>query len=70
MALTALTEPHTLRRRITPLLSSGDGLGCIAEHLGELMKCLGAPQITVEQSEKNNIFFGNTAVAPGTHSYY
>jgi len=30
---------------------------------------LGAPWITVEQSGKNNIFFGNAAGAPGNHSY-
>jgi len=32
--------------------------------------CLGTSQITVEQSRNNNIFFGNTAGAPGNHSYY
>jgi len=31
---------------------------------------LGAPQITVKQAGKNNIFFGNAAGAPGNHSYY
>jgi len=31
---------------------------------------LGAPRITVEQSGKNNIFFGNAAGVPGNHSYY
>jgi hypothetical protein len=31
---------------------------------------LGAPRITVEHSGKTNIFFGNAAGAPGTHSYY
>ena len=30
----------------------------------------GAPRITVEQSGKNNIVFGNAAGAPGNHSYY
>jgi len=30
---------------------------------------LGAPRITVEHFGKN-IFFGNAAGAPGTHSYY
>jgi hypothetical protein len=48
----------------------GDGSHCIAEHLGAPATCLGAPQITVQQSEKSNIFFGNAADAPGTHSYY
>jgi len=40
------------------------------EHLGAPTTCLGAPRITVEQSRKNNIFFGNAAGAPGNHSYY
>jgi hypothetical protein len=31
---------------------------------------MGAPQITVEQSGKNYIFFGSAAGAPGNHSYY
>jgi len=39
-------------------------LGEPATSLGALMTCLGAPQITVEQSGKN-IFFGNAAGAPG-----
>ena len=38
--------------------------------LGALVISLGAPRITVEQSGKNNIFFGNAAGAPGNHSYY
>jgi len=40
------------------------------EHLEALATSLGAPRITVEQSGKNNIFFGNDAGAPGNHSYY
>jgi hypothetical protein len=31
---------------------------------------LGAPQITVEQFGKNNIFFGNAAGVAGNYSYY
>jgi len=31
---------------------------------------LGAPRITLELSGKNNVIFGNTAVAPGNHSHY
>jgi len=40
------------------------------EHLGVPGIILGALRITVEQSGKNNIFFGNAAGAPGNHSYY
>ena len=40
------------------------------EHRRQTWERLGAPRITVEQSGKNNIFFGNAAGAPGTHSYY
>jgi hypothetical protein len=45
-------------------------LGAPATSLGALMTSLGAPRITVEQSGKNNIFFGNAAGASGNHSYY
>jgi len=38
--------------------------------LGAPATSLGAPPITVEQSGKNNVFFGNTAGAPENHSYY
>jgi len=38
-------------------------------NLGARATCLGAPRITVEQSVKNNIFFGNAAGVPGNHSY-
>jgi len=47
-------------------------LGALTTSLGTPMSAatsLGAPWITVEQSEKN-IFFGNAAGAPGNHSYY
>jgi hypothetical protein len=45
-------------------------LGAPATSLGAPATSLGAPRITVEQSGRNNIFFGNTAGAPGNHSYY
>jgi len=41
-----------------------------SESLGAPTTSLGAPRITVEQSGKNNVFFGNAAGAPGNHSYY
>jgi hypothetical protein len=64
--------------------SAGAKFGCTWEHLGEPptsleapttgleapARSLGALQITVEQSGKNNIFFGNSPGAPGNHSYY
>ena len=34
------------------------------------MTSLGAPWIAVEQSGKNNIFFGKAVGAPGNLSYY
>jgi hypothetical protein len=37
--------------------------------LGAPTTILGAPRVTVEPFGKN-IFFGNTAGAPGNHSYY
>jgi len=40
------------------------------EHLGAPGTSLGALRITVEQSGKNKIFFGNAAGAPGNHSHY
>jgi hypothetical protein len=36
-------------------------LGAPVTNLGALATTLGAPRITVEQSGKNNIFFGNAA---------
>ena len=45
-------------------------LAAPATNLGALATSLGAPRISVEQSRKNNIFFGNAAGAPGNHSYY
>jgi len=38
--------------------------GAPATNLGVLATCLGAPRFTVEQSGKNNIFFGNAAGVP------
>ena len=40
------------------------------EHLGAPAISLGSLRITIEQSGKNNVFFGNAAGAPGNHSYY
>jgi len=55
--------------------SAGENFRCTWEHLGvpatslgAPATSLGAPRITVEQSGKN--IFGNTASAPGNHSYY
>jgi hypothetical protein len=50
--------------------SAWERLGALPTNLGVLAICLGAPRITVEQSGKNNIFFGNAAGSPGNHSYY
>ena len=44
-------------------------LGALTKSLGAPMTILGVHRIMVEQSGKN-IFFGNTAGAPGNHSYY
>jgi hypothetical protein len=38
-------------------------------NLGAPATWLGAPRITVEQSGRNNIFFGNAAGVPGNYSY-
>jgi len=38
--------------------------------LGVTVTCRRAPRITVEQSGKNNIFFGNAAGVPGNYSYW
>jgi hypothetical protein len=45
-------------------------LGVLATKLGAPATFLEAPQITVEQSEKHNIFFGNAAGMSGNHSHY
>jgi hypothetical protein len=45
-------------------------LGARTTSLGAPATSLGAPRITLEQSGRNNNFFGNTAGAPGNHSYY
>jgi hypothetical protein len=54
----------------TSLEAPATSLGAPATSLGAPATSLGAPRITVEQSGKNNIFFGNAAGAPGNHSYY
>jgi len=64
--------------------STGQNIECTLQHLGAPativgaptsnlrvpMTSLRAPRITVEQGNKNNVFFGNAASAPGNHSYY
>jgi len=54
----------------TRLGAPATSLGAPTTSLGAPVTSLGAPLITVEQSGKNNIFFGNTAGAPGNHGYY
>jgi len=41
-----------------------------ATNMGAPATSLGAPRIPVEQSGKNDIFFGNAAGTSGNHSYY
>ena len=50
--------------------STWEHLGAPATNMGALATCLGAHQITVVESWKNNICFGNAADAHGNHSYY
>jgi len=64
-------------RRLGTPRNAGENFGCTWEHRqqvrerrGESWEHLGTPWITVEQSGKNNVFFGNAAGAPGNHSYY
>jgi len=45
-------------------------LGAPTTSLGAPVSSQGAPRITVEQSGRNTILFGNTAGAAGNHSYY
>jgi len=45
-------------------------LGVVVSSLGAPATCLRAPRITVEQSRKNNILFGNAAGGPVNYSYY
>jgi hypothetical protein len=47
-----------------------DHLQVLATSLDAPVTSLGAPRITVEQSGKNIIFFGNAASAPGNYNYY
>jgi len=55
---------------VTCLGAPPASLGAPATLLGAPPASLGAPRITVEQSGKNNIIFGNVAGAPGNHAYY
>jgi hypothetical protein len=45
-------------------------LGALMTSSGVPATCLGVPRITLDQSGKYNIFFGNTAGGPENHSYY
>jgi len=54
----------------TVSLSSLDQCGGLLVYLGSLTTRLAAPPITVAQSGKNDIFFGNATAAPGNHSHY
>ena len=68
---TSLGAPATsLGAPTTCLGAPTTSLGALKTSLGAPETSLGAHPITVEQSGKNNIFFGNTAGAPGNHSYY
>jgi len=44
--------------------------GSWATHLAAWARSLGAPGMAIELSGKSNIFFVNTAGAPGNCSYY
>jgi len=54
----------------TSLWAPTTSLGAAMKSLEAPTTSLGAPRITVKQSGKHNIFFGNVAGAPGNHSYY
>jgi len=47
-----------------------DHMGAPTTTLGMPATTLGALPLTVLQSARNNLFFGNTVGAPGNHSYY
>jgi len=55
---------------VTRLGAPRTNLGAPAKSLAVPATSLGTPRITVEQSGRNNIFFGNPASAPGNHIYY
>jgi len=50
--------------------STWEHVGAPVTNLGALATSLGAPQITIEQSGENIMFFGNADCAPGNHNYY
>jgi len=64
------TPPASLGAQATSLRAPVRSLRAPATSLGAPAPSLGAPRITVEQSGKNNTFFGNAVGAPGNHSYY
>jgi hypothetical protein len=45
-------------------------LGSLATSTEVLATCLGASQITLKQTGKKNIFFGNAVGAAGNGGYY
>ena len=68
---TSLGAPTTcLGAPTTSLGATTTRLGAPTTCLGAPTTSLGAPRITVQQSGKNNIFFGIAAGAPGNQSYY
>jgi len=62
--------PAGLQSNWEPWRQASEHLGVLAINLEAPATYLGARQITVEQSGKNTIFFGNTAGVPGNHTYY
>jgi len=75
--MTGTGVPWVVEMSLGTSWRAGENFGSTAEHrrapatsLGALTTSLGAPRITVEQSVKNIIVFGNAAGAPGNHSYY
>jgi hypothetical protein len=60
--------PASLQRNWERQRQASEHLRVQPINLGVLVTSLGAPRITVEQSGKM-VFFGNTADAPGNHSY-
>jgi len=55
---------------IRPYEGNPAGLQSDLERRQQAWEHLGTPRIAVDQSGKNNIFFGHAVGAPGNHSYY
>jgi len=64
------SDPLAFRWTWEHLTAPATGRGAPMTSLGAQATSLSAPQITVEKSGRNNIYFGCTAGAPGNHSYY